>query len=114
MLTSSQNQISTDAQTGLWPTVRGHIVAATGELIGTTLFLFYAFAAHLTAATQAGETAKEGLSSQTIVFISLGYGFSLLVNAWIFYRVCGGLFNPAVSPFFHLPQSPSPKQQTTH
>lgn len=51
------------------------------------------------AVTQSSEPAPKhgGLSSQTIVFISLGYGFSLLVNAWIFYRICGGLFNPAVT-----------------
>ena len=30
------------------------------------------------------------------MFVSLGYGFSLLVCAWSFYRISGGLFNPAV------------------
>jgi aquaporin related protein len=43
-------------------------------------------------------TSNGGNSSQTIVIISLGYGFSLLVTAWTLYRVSGGLFNPAVSP----------------
>jgi len=90
----------TASEDSLWVTARGHVVAASGELLGTTLFLFYAFATHLMAVTQAHEkkhSNHDGLASQTIVFISLGYGFSLLVNAWIFYRVCGGLFNPAVS-----------------
>lgn len=36
-------------------------------------------------------------SSQTVIFVSLGYGFSLLVTAWTMYRISGGLFNPAVS-----------------
>ena len=31
------------------------------------------------------------------LFIALSFGFSLAVNAWIFFRVSGGLFNPAVS-----------------
>ena len=31
------------------------------------------------------------------LYISLSFGFSLAVNAWIFFRVSGGLFNPAVS-----------------
>jgi aquaporin related protein len=31
------------------------------------------------------------------LYISLCFGFSLAVNAWIFFRVSGGLFNPAVS-----------------
>ena len=30
------------------------------------------------------------------MYISLSFGFSLMVNAWIFFRVSGGLFNPAV------------------
>lgn len=39
-------------------------------------------------------------SAQTVVFISLGYGFSLLVTAWGWYRISGGLFNPAVCSNF--------------
>lgn len=33
---------------------------------------------------------------QTLLFIALAFGFSLTVNAWAFYRISGGLFNPAV------------------
>lgn len=43
-----------------------------------------------------GNDSHGGNSAETIVFISLGYGFSLLVNVWCFYRVSGGQFNPAV------------------
>jgi aquaporin related protein len=38
-----------------------------------------------------------GNSNQTVVFIALSYGFSLLIAAWVLYRVSGGLFNPAVT-----------------
>jgi aquaporin related protein len=38
-----------------------------------------------------------GNSNQTAVFIALSYGFSLLIAAWVLYRVSGGLFNPAVT-----------------
>lgn len=31
-----------------------------------------------------------------LMYISVAFGLALLVNAWIFYRVSGGLFNPAV------------------
>jgi aquaporin rerated protein, other eukaryote len=31
------------------------------------------------------------------IYVALAFGFSLLVNAWIFFRVSGSLFNPAVS-----------------
>lgn len=76
-----------------------HMVAASGEFIGTFLFLFFAFATHLMAADQAGSVSiKNGQSSsQTVVFVSLGYGFALLAAAWTMYRVSGGLFNPAVT-----------------
>ena len=76
--------------------VRNHFVAASGEFVGTFLFLFFAFAGHLMAVSQAGEKGPNGAnSSQTVIFISLSYGFSLLVTAWSLYRVSGGLFNPA-------------------
>lgn len=32
-----------------------------------------------------------------MLYISLAFAFSLAVNAWIFFRVSGGLFNPAVT-----------------
>lgn len=77
---------------------RKHFVAATGEFVGTFLFLFFAFLGHSMAATQSGESGPGGSpSSQQVVFVSLSYGLSLLVTAWTLYRVSGGLFNPAVT-----------------
>ena len=32
-----------------------------------------------------------------LTYIALSFGFSLMVNVWIFYRISGGLFNPAVT-----------------
>ncbi|KAF2770594.1 aquaporin-like protein [Teratosphaeria nubilosa] len=62
------------------------------------MFLFFAFLGHMAVASQAGEVAPNGhMSGSTIINISLCYGFSLLVNAWCFYRISGGLFNPAVT-----------------
>lgn len=31
------------------------------------------------------------------MFIAISFGMSLLVTAWVFYRVTGGLFNPAIT-----------------
>jgi len=77
---------------------QGHLVAASGEFCGTFLFLYMAFANHLMAVDQAGEKGPNGgNSAQTVVYIAFGYGFSLLVNVWAFYRISGGLFNPAVT-----------------
>lgn len=37
-----------------------------------------------------------------LLYISLSFGFSLAVNAWVFFRISGGLFNPAVGdPMFY-------------
>lgn len=79
-------------------TIRKHFVAATGEFVGTFLFLFFAFLGHSMAVSQAADTGPNGAnSSTTVVYISLSYGMSLLVTAWTLYRVSGGLFNPAVT-----------------
>jgi hypothetical protein len=79
--------------------MKNHFVAASGEFVGTFLFLYFAFATHLMAVdqTDAVALANRQNSAQTVVYISLGYGFSLLVTVWAFYRISGGLFNPAVS-----------------
>ena len=78
--------------------IRGHFVAAVGEFVGTFLFLFTAYLGHAMSVTFAPDSGPGGSnSSQTVVFIALSYGFSLLVAAWILYRVSGGLFNPAVT-----------------
>lgn len=72
--------------------IRGHILAAGSELIGTTMFLWFAFAAtHAAIYNGTDATSTDGL-----LFISLSFGFSLMVHAWAHYRISGGLFNPAV------------------
>jgi len=80
--------------------IKNHFIAASGEFIGTVMFLWFGFAAHLMIINQNGEKPQNnnsGNSAQTVVFISLAYGFSLLVTAWGWYRISGGLFNPAVT-----------------
>lgn len=74
-----------------------------GEFVGTFMFLFFAFAgtstANIGSSTAAQSTTGEttGFDPATLLYISLSFGFSLMVNAWIFFRISGGLFNPAVS-----------------
>jgi aquaporin related protein len=62
------------------------------------MFLYFSFACQLMLNTQASDAsiANGGSSSQTVIFTALVYGLSLLVNVWAFYRISGGLFNPAV------------------
>jgi len=82
--------------------IKQDIIAACGEFIGTAMFLFLGLGGIKTA--QNSETVSQqqtagtiALSNQTILFISTSMGLSLLVTAWIFYRITGGLFNPAIT-----------------
>jgi hypothetical protein len=84
--------------------VKNMFVAAVGEWVGTTLFLFFAFAgtqvanAHSNSPAESTTTnATAGFSPIVMLYISVSFGFSLMVNVWIFFRISGGLFNPAVS-----------------
>lgn len=70
------------------------------EFLGTTLFLFFAFAGVETA--KLNMTAGANLSLLQIFFIAAGFGTSLFVNVFIFFRISGGQFNPAVSYNSHL------------
>lgn len=80
---------------------RAHFVAMCGEFAGTFLFLFFAFSGTQVANTQiqppkSTEIAQTSNPAQ-LLYISLCFGFSLVVNAWVFFRISGGLFNPAVT-----------------
>jgi aquaporin rerated protein, other eukaryote len=83
---------------------RGHVVASIGELIGTTIFFILAFTsievATISTRNDAGTAADSRptqLSTDQLLYMSLGVGFSLAVTAWTWFRVSGGLFNPSVS-----------------
>ena len=79
--------------------VRNHFVAMAGEFAGTFLFLFFAFSGTQVANSQVPVLTKisQGPDPAKLLYISISFGFSLAVNAWVFFRISGGLFNPAVS-----------------
>ncbi|KAF2207269.1 hypothetical protein CERZMDRAFT_115275 [Cercospora zeae-maydis SCOH1-5] len=83
---------------------KGHIVAIIGEFVGTFFFLFLAFTgaqtANVSSNPNTGDTVITEAPQKTpaqLLYISLSFGFSLAVNAWVFFRISGGLFNPAVT-----------------
>jgi len=74
---------------------KNYIIAAVGEFLGTFLFLFFAFTA--VECVRSAEDDKSKLPQIMVLYIALAFGFSLAVNVWIFYRISGGIFNPAVT-----------------
>ena len=72
---------------------RNNLVAFISEFAGTFLFLFFAFSGTALANTYAATTPP----LITLIFIALSFGLSLAANVWAFYRVSGGMFNPAVT-----------------
>jgi glycerol uptake facilitator-like aquaporin len=80
---------------------RNHFVATLAEFAGTVLFLFFAFSgtqvALLSQAPDIQNVVGTVSDPSQLMFIALSFGFSLAVNAWVFFRISGGLFNPAVS-----------------
>jgi hypothetical protein len=77
--------------------VRNMFIVMLGEFVGTYLFLFFALAA-TQVANSFPTVAGAGPNIAALLYISLAFGFSLAVNVWVFFRISGGLFNPAVSP----------------
>ncbi|CZR55123.1 related to aquaporin [Phialocephala subalpina] len=71
----------------------------SGEFVGTTLFLFFAFAGKQTANINSkkaqGNVASGSVDIAALLYISMSFGFSLMVNAWAFFRISGGWFSPA-------------------
>ena len=80
--------------------VRNHAVAMLGEFVGTMMFLFFGLAAGQIANGKPDTINRTGPQSASsllqLIFISSGFGVGLAVNVWIFFRVSGGMFNPAV------------------
>lgn len=79
-------------------TLRNNFVAMSGEFIGTFFFLFFALSATQVANTTGAQRSSSSSADELVrlLYISLAFGLSLAVNAWVWFRVSGGLFNPAV------------------
>ena len=80
---------------GMTHPVRNEVVAAIAEFCGTFMFLVLAFAA-----TQSILDVEAGRPSSAaqVLFIACAFGGALAANVWAFYRISGGMFNPAVRP----------------
>jgi aquaporin related protein len=87
-----------------------------GEFVGTTMFLFFAFSGTQVANIGSNDNSESntttgadtGFSPAVLQYIALVFAFSLMVNVWIFFRISGGLFNPAVTFAMLLTRSITP------
>src|SRR5579862_3792066 len=65
------------------------------------MFLFLAFGGtHIANLPNSNITSSSGeslINTSNLAFIAMSFGLSLAINAWIFFRVSGVLFNPAIS-----------------
>ncbi|EFX01908.1 aquaporin [Grosmannia clavigera kw1407] len=80
-------------------TVKNHFVAGMAEFVGTFLFLFFALGG-TNAVNSAGSQEKTFVLASDpaeLLYICICFGFSLAVTVWLFFRVSGGQFNPAVT-----------------
>lgn len=53
--------------------------------------------ANLPGASATVASGFPSVDTSNLIFIATAFGLSLLVNAWVFYRVSGSIFNPAVT-----------------
>ena len=91
---------------GMTHPVRNEVIAAIAEFCGTFMFLFMAFAA--TQAVLNLDLGKPPDAAQ-VLFVASAFGGSIAANVWAFYRISGGMFNPAVrlsSQNHRLPHNP--------
>lgn len=73
-----------------------------GEFCGTFMFLLLSFmGAQAAIDNNSPGDPSARLAPASLLYIASSFGAALAVNVWIFYRVTGGMFNPAVSLMVH-------------
>ncbi|CAG8975524.1 hypothetical protein HYALB_00012239 [Hymenoscyphus albidus] len=77
---------------------RNLLVSTIGEFVGTFLFLLFGFGAAQTVNLPSSTNATvAGPDASRFLYISFAFALSLATNVWIFLRVSGAAFNPAVT-----------------
>ncbi|RYG67618.1 hypothetical protein EON64_07040 [archaeon] len=97
MVTSGVRNIYEDMLT--WQDWKLHLIAMFAEFVGTTSFLWLAFAAQTFAAIPATSVAGNGNPNNpgNVLYVALAFAFSYAINLWLFNPLSGGFFNPAVT-----------------
>ncbi|KND89365.1 Aquaporin-1 [Tolypocladium ophioglossoides CBS 100239] len=77
---------------------RNALTVVVGEFCGTFMFLLLSFIGAQTALnTNSPGDPSAPLLPFSLMYIAASFGTALAVNVWIFFRVTGGMFNPAVT-----------------
>ncbi|KAI0059225.1 aquaporin-like protein [Artomyces pyxidatus] len=85
------------ALTRLSRSATADIKAALLEFVGTVVFLLLGFGGIQAATSETVATPNATTDLMHDLYIATCMGLSLLVSAWLFFRVTGGLFNPNIS-----------------
>ena len=78
-------------------TLHDDCLAAGLEFVGTVVFLLLGLGGIQAAVAESGSGAAPSSGVEMVLYVSTSMGLSLLVSAWLFFRITGGLFNPNVS-----------------
>ncbi|RLV90935.1 Aquaporin-1 [Spathaspora sp. JA1] len=78
--------------------LKNHLIAFLGEFFGTFMFLWVAFViADIANHDPTIPSPGQGSDPAQLIMISLGFGLSVMMSVFIFYRVSGANLNPAVT-----------------
>ncbi|KAM0262563.1 hypothetical protein ACHAQJ_001608 [Trichoderma viride] len=78
--------------------IRNELVVVFGEFCGTFMFLLMSYIGTQAAIDNNSPGNPDApLFPFSLMYIAASFGAALAVNVWVFYRVTGGMFNPAVT-----------------
>lgn len=107
--TSSMGPAPAETRHVLSSPVRNLFVILFGEFCGTFMFLMLSFVGAQTAILTNNPLDDDApLQPFSLMYIAASFGTALAVNVWIFYRISGGMFNPAVRSNISLPPPAPP------
>lgn len=81
--------------------IKQDLCGALLEFVGTFIFFSIPYGT-VQAVIDEGTVGAAAPTALNVFVISTCFGFSLLISAWLFYRVTGGQFNPNVSLSLYL------------
>ena len=76
------------------PPIKNALISVLSELVGTFIYMITGLGGTSAAINL---TANDPNHALRYLFVSLAWGMATLTNAWLFYRISGGLFSPAVT-----------------